>query len=572
MATIDAWTAKPRERADLIGGWMHDYIDPVSGMAKTWTPDTPEPPNGVTEREIKYKRAWVWYLRDYNIRRVIDAARVYRTTGDTRYGEWAASQLDFYAANYASWPERTRDGKGHMFETGLDEATGGFTLLDAARLLEGYAGPARAGIWRSALFLPMAQNLKYTGTPLSNIGLWHAAAVAAIGMRYHDASLIDWGLNSSTGVRATLAASMTADYLWNEGSFSYNGYVIAALNSLYTSAALDGQSNLVQDEKKAMLRLLLAQFDYRFADGMLPTPSDASPQLAVDANQHLQSYRSAPTYWGVLKANAYQSWDILMDPPPAAPPAPSLPAPVTANFPANQMAMLRSGDWSAFVHYGQTTINHSQEEAPSYELYFGNTRISTDSGIVSYGSPYTNGYFRKAPANNMALVDGNGQSRWARGTVDQFDATNSRIAVTQPAYLPMASVSRDFKTASGAFTESTVIRTNDSLTHRLGVAFHTACTVAPLSGLTVADASSVKPPSNTATSYWKGMMPYRAAANWSVRLTCAGKTFSYSVQGPASQTVFLGQGPTTPLPATRAVLYYETAAKTAQFNAVITSN
>lgn len=566
-ATIDAWTARPRERADLIGGYMHDYIDAATGVPLSWTPDSPEPPNGGTDAQVKFKQAWVFYLRDYNIRRLLDAARVFKVGGETKYRDWAAAQLDFYADHYGLWPLRTKNGRARMFQNGLDEATASFALLDAARLLSPDVTPARAERWRSGLFYAMAGNLKSTGSPLTNIGLWHGAAVAAIGMRYRDAALVSWGLDSTIGVRATLAACLTADNLWNEGSFSYNSYVIAALTSLVTQAGLEGYASQVGNEKAAITRLLLSPLDFRFDDGWLPTPSDATPLAAIDVNTHFAAYRVAPTWWGVQKAASYQSWDTLVDPPPALPAAPTLPPVSTRNFASVRMAVLRAGPWQAFVHYGQATANHAQQETPGYELYKGTTRISTDAGTVSYGSPYHGEYFTKGAGNNVPLVDGNGQAGWAPGTLDAFVAADHRIAVTNPAYQPAVSVNRDFRLATQGFTENTTLTAADGKPRRLGVVFQTGCSVVPLSGL--AAATGLKPPANTATGYWSGLAAYTAQANWSVRLACAGTNFTYSVSGPAAQTVFIGKGPATPLPATRPVLYYETTGTQAKFSATI---
>ncbi|MFA6262567.1 MAG: heparinase II/III family protein [Bacteroidia bacterium] len=566
-ASIDAWTSKPRERADLIGGYMHDYIDAATGLPLNWTPDSPEPPNGSTDAQLKFKQAWVFYLRDYNIRRLIDAARVFKVSGETKYRDWAAAQLDFYADNYGLWPLRTNNGRARMFQNGLDEATASFSLLDAARLLAPDVTAARAERWRSNLFYPMAGNLKSTGSPLTNIGLWHGAAVAAIGMRYRDAALVSWGLDSTIGVRATLAACLTADNLWNEGSFSYNSYVIAALTSLVTQAGLEGYASQVASEKATITRLLLSPLDFRFDDGMLPTPSDATPLAAIDVGTHFAAYRVASTWWGVQKAASYQSWDTLVDPPPALPAQPALPPVSTRNFASVRMAVLRAGPWQAFVHYGQATANHAQQETPGYELYKGTTRVSTDAGTVSYGSPYHSEYFTKGPGNNVPLVDGNGQAGWAPGTLDAFVAADNRITVTNPAYQPAVSVSRDFRLATQGLTESTTLTASDAKARRLGVVFQTGCSVTPLSGL--AAATGMKPPANSATGYWSGLAAYTAQASWSVRLTCGGSSFTYSVTGPAAQTVFIGKGPATPLPATRPVLYYESTGTQAKFSATI---
>lgn len=567
-STIDSWTAKTRERADLVGGWMHDYVDASTGVPLTWTPDSPEPPNGSTDQQIKFKRAWVFYVRENNIRRVADAVRVFKITGETKYRDWAAAQLDFYAANYNLWPLRTNNGLGRMYQNGLDEATSSFALLEAARLLAPSVTTARAEQWRVGLFYPMAGNLKSISAPLSNIGLWHGAAVASIGMRYRDAALISWGLDGSIGVRATLAASLTSDNLWNEGSFSYNSYVISALYSLTTQASLEGYAAQVAGEKNTIAKLLLSPLDFRFDNGSLPTPSDAAPLTAIDVNAHMAVYRAVPTWWGVQKAVNYQSWDTLIDPPPALTAQPVLPAVSTRDFPAVRMAVLRAGAWQAFVHYGQVTINHAQQEALTFELFKGTVPVSTDSGTVSYGSPYHTEYFTQGAANNVPLINGSGQSAWSAGTVNQFSAQDSRIVVTHAGYQPAVSVSRDLRVTTLGLTESTTLQASDGTTRRLGVAFHSACTVTPLSGLTTST-TGAQPPANKTTAYWTGMVAYKAQSLWSVRLTCGSDSFTYAVSGPTAQTVFIGKGPTTPLPATRAVLYYETSGTTATYTSTI---
>jgi hypothetical protein len=198
-------------------------------------------------------------------------------------------------------------------------------------------------------------------------------------------------------------------------------------------------------------------------------------------------------------------------------------------------------------------------------LYKGSVQVSNDSGTVSYGSPYHTNYFSKGAGNSVPLIDGDGQSGWAQGTVDLYTALDNRIVATQPSYQPTVSASRDVSVDVAGFTETTTLNASDGIARRLGVVFQTGCTVAPLSGLAVS-AEGTQPPANTATGYWSGMVAYTASANWTVQLGCAGASLTYSVSGPEAQTVFIGTGPTTPLPASRPVLYYETYGTQAQFS------
>jgi hypothetical protein len=103
------------------------------------------------------------------------------------------------------------------------------------------------------------------------------------------------------------------------------------------------------------------------------------------------------------------------------------------------------------VHYGQLTYAHAQAEVPSYELYAGNTKISTDQGTIDYASPFHEHYFRRAVAHNVPLIDGEGQEldrgTWLEGFLEQFNPRQPSITVTQPVYQKGVNVSRQINTS-----------------------------------------------------------------------------------------------------------------------------
>lgn len=564
---IDSWIALRRERADLVAGYMHDYVDPITGAALKWSPETPEPLDVTTEQQVRHKQAWVFFVRSTNIGRTTEAARIYRATGDLRFADWAAQQLDFYAANYARWPLRTFNGRARMFGQGLDEASSVFSLLEAARLLAPYVAPARAEQWRTHLFAPMSDNFKALPWPMTAIGLWHGAATAAVAAHLGDKPLFDWAMNNPQGAHSILRAVLSSDFIWAEGSFTYNARVVSALRELVMTASLEGQGDAVADARTTLRRLLLAPLDYRFDDGSLPTPSDSSPMAAIDPSVFASVYRLLPTYWGLAQANSQRSWDALVDPPAQTPAAPPTLAVTTRNFTGVRMAVLRAGDWQAYVHYGQAMSNHAQQEALTYELHHGMRRISTDPGTTYYSSPYHGQYFTKGAAHNVPLIDGEGQATWSPGTVSSFVPEESRLTVAHSSYRPGVSVNRGFRATSQGFVERTSIEAGNA-TRRLGIAFHTDCTLAPVAGLTAAQLP-IQPPATSATGYWQGMAAYRAGPNWSVSLTCGQHRYTYTVAGPSNQTVYIGEGPTLPLPAQRSVLYYETTGKYGNFESSI---
>ena len=568
---VDNWASRPRERADLIAGYMHDYVDPANGQPLAWGPDADEPTSGGTPAQQKLHRAWAFHLRGYNLHRLTDAAYLFKATGDGRYADWAANQLDFYAANYQRWPLRTFNGRGRLFQHGLDEATASFGLADAVRLLAGHVDPQRNQQWHSQLLAPMAENLMTVSSPLTNIGFWHAAAVARLGVRLRDDKLVQWGLNGTLGTRATLAASINADGLWREGSLSYNAWMVDALAALVTAFSLEEQAEPLAAERQALRQLVLTPLQLRFDNGMLPTPSDAAPLPALDANRLASIYRVLPTWWGLTKAATQPTWATLVQPPAKPGTQPTLPPAQTRHLEASRMAVLRAGPWQAFVHYGQSVPYHAQEEALSFELHQGTAPISTDPGTVTYGSPFHNHYFSRAASHNVPLADGQGQQRWAPGVVDQFDPAQALIRVTHPDYQPGVRVTRSFQATSTGFATHTQMQASDGKPRRLGEALHTACTVTPGDGLQRLGSDSQTPPQNAATAYWQDIVAYRTATRWAVQLSCGDDSITYSVTAPVPQTLFIGRAPTTPLPAMRQVLYYETRGPSSEFMVTVSS-
>lgn len=572
QSRVDAWIAKNFERADLIGGWINDYVD-TTGSPVAWSPDSPEPPAGTTEAQRKFKAAWVARGRDYNIAQMQAAARIYRATGNSKYADWAARQLDFYAKQYGLWPVNTIEGRATLYRQGLDEAVAAAPLTDTARLIDSYAGSARATTWRNQLFMPMAANLKHTSAPLSNIQLWHSSAIAIIAMRYKDTALLDHAINSPGGIRANMAAGMTADNLWIEGAFSYNTYVIDCLARLLNAAGVEGFADRFTGEAEAALRMLLATMEYRFDNGSLPNPGDSTvAQVVVNELAHWYMFRTMPTWWGVAKASSWRTWEALLDPPTpnTSTTQPAIPTASTKNFESLRWAVLRSGNWQSFVRYGAMHGNHAPDEELNFELYDGTTPIAYDPGTTNYGSPVHQGYFVRGPAANAPLVDGNGQTKWAPGTLISFDRSRAMLTAEQPAFQVDASAQRSYRVTTSGFVEQTRITVPSGKTRRLGMAFSSTCEMLPGSGVALATGQPALP-AVSAFGYWTGTTTYTAGPHWQLTLKCAGnKTYLMKVWGPAGQRLYFGRAPNTPMPATRNSLYYEVTADSATFESSIT--
>lgn len=573
---VNKWFAIQRDRPALIAGYPNDLVDATTGVAVAWSMDMPEPVDGGTAAAVKFKQAWAAITRQYNISRTVDAARLFALSGDTALAETAAKQLDFYAENYAKWPLRTAIGNARMLGQSLDEASSVLEMLEAAKALRAYVAPQRYSKWNVSLFTPIGANLQtYSYGPLNNINLWCAAGVAAIGLHLNDQTLIDLGTTGPKGMAAVLAQGVTKDGIWFEGSFGYNNYVVVALARFFDLAAASGRPDLVTTYAADVQRLLLAPILFRFDDGTLPTPSDTrSPVPPVDKGTHLALYRHVPTTFGLQAAAASRSWSTLLDPPSAAVPLAVLPPVQSIHAAEVRMLQLRKGDWQLFVHYGQKTINHAQEEALTYELAQGVTSITRDAGTAtSYSSLEHLEYFSKGVGNNVPLIDGMGQEQWALGNVITFDTTSGIADLIQPMYRHDVSARRTFKLAVDGMTETTriTLTTPQAAPRRLGVMFNTACSVGVQDPRAGVASASTAPTGGAGFKHWTNIVQHHAQATWTARLTCNGKPYDLTITGPGAHTVYRATAPNTPLPATRNALYVETTGNDVSFTTRITA-
>ncbi len=217
-------------------------------------------------------------------------------------------------------------------------------------------------------------------------------------------------LDGEYGLRQQIARRITSDYLWYEQSFGYNSYVVRAVLNLFTTAGLYGRTGELAAEMGIAENLMLSPIYLRFPDGRAPNPADnASPPLRVpDRSTLAAAYRVFPTTLGLEAAAGTHSWDTLLDPAlasavvrPAKPAARTsrqaeglpagdgnaLPPVVSRNLESSRMAVLKSGGWQVFFHYGQLTRSHAQAEPLNFAAFFRNADITHDPGTVGYGSP-----------------------------------------------------------------------------------------------------------------------------------------------------------------------------------------
>lgn len=468
-AECDAWMqAHPTDRVDWIAGWWHDYVDEKTGAFLPWTP---APPAGVSERVLG---GWVFGFRTRHTQRMVQAARLWRLTGEGRYADWVIRQLDFYAGNYEKWPVQAEMSKARLMYQSLDEANVLVRLAEAARLVRERALPGRQKEWADRLLRPMALLLDETFQRVHNIAVWQRSAMAVAALYLRDGDLWRRAIDGPFGFRRQMADGVTSEYLWIEQSLGYNSYVVSAVLPLFVHAGLENRLDELRREAEIAENLMLAPSVLRFPDGRLPMPADTTGGFQRWPNEALleSARRVFPTWIGVEAARKRMSWDALLDPPEDREPPrrPALPEVKSRNLASSRMAVLKQDGWQVFFHYGQLDPSHAQAEALNWEAVYGTTDITHDAGTVGYGSPLHREFYTRGHAHNAVLIDGEGQQKWAPGELLAFDP--ARVAARQPHYRDNAEVERDLRISGGVLEDRVKVETTDLRGHRIGLALH----------------------------------------------------------------------------------------------------
>ncbi|MBC7368089.1 MAG: heparinase II/III family protein [Undibacterium sp.] len=475
--TVDSWMAKHLDRVEWIAGWSHDGVSPKDGSALTWNAKIPgeeapflsspsDPEVAITPKLMAW---WVVSFRDKHVETMQRAARLWRLTGDGRFAEWVERQMDFYADNYLKWEPVRADQGARLFWQSLTEATNLIKFTEAVRLLGDHVPAAQRAHWREKFFQPEVAVLNKNFQAIHNIATWQRSAVAQVALLYGDEAMWRDAIGGNFGLRRQMAEGITSDYLWYEQSLGYNSYVVAAVNTLFTVAGLYGRADELAAEMATAENLMLATLYLRFPNGQLPNPADTKGiPTAPNRASFAANYRVFPTTLGLAEAAGRRDWDTLLDPPPPAPRPFVLPTISSRSFESSRMAVLKSGSWQVFFHYGQLTKSHSQAEALNYSAFFGDTDITHDPGVVGYGSPLYKAYYQRGLNHNVPLVNGEGQEPISPGELLSFSPTS--VSAAQSKYRKDARARRTLSIEGNQLIDTATVESTASTPQKLGLA------------------------------------------------------------------------------------------------------
>lgn len=522
-AEVDAWMTTHEDHVDWPAGWSHDGVSPKNGSRITWTdrvpgkdvqyfssPSDPEIP--ITEKLFAW---WVVSFRERHVGMMIQAARLYRITGDVHYAAWAAGQMDFYATNFARW-KTLPTAKSKLFWQTLTEASNLIRYVDVVRLLGDYVTPEHRQQWRAQFFQPEVNLLNATHHDIHNIATWQRCAAAQVALLYGDQALWQQAIDGEWGLRRQLAEGITSDYLWYEQSLGYNAFVVSAVNTLFTTAGLYGRAAELAPEMSAAENLLIAPTYLRFPNGQLPNPADSGGiPTAPNREAFASCYRVFPTTIGLTDVAGQRDWDTLVDPPAPSPRPVVLPVVTSRNLESTRMAILKSGSWQIFIHYGQLTRSHIQAEALNYSAFYGDTDITHDPGTVGYGSPMYRGYYTRGLNHNVPLINGEGEVPPQRGELITYSAEPGTVAAAQPNYRDDARARRALHIAGNTLTDTATIESKKG-PQKLGLALHLQGKVALPPSFVADSAFATGRP--TSFGYWRNVTvaTYRDRAEFDV--------------------------------------------------------
>lgn len=545
---VERWMANRRDKSAWIAGWGHDLVDAATCLPMQWTPNMPEPPPE-DEAAAKIHGAWVYYQRSSNIAFTLEAARLWRLTGDSQYRDWSAAQLDFYAANYERWPEQQHyKAYSRMMGQSLDEATNGILLADAMRLLSSETTSGRMLRWHQKLFKPLLINLERSNIGRNNIAVWQGSASAILALEIGDRAALHRALESATGVRAMLRKGVQADFTWFEPSLAYTNYTLRALATLFVHMSLSGHGDRFVRERLLTQNMIASLLAVRFGDGSIPALGDTSTKLrGVDPGLLIISQRTMPLSAGVLPL----TWETLLDPVETAP----LPLENKSRvWSYAQFAMLRADNSELFTHWGHKNTSHAQHDTLSWEAQIGGAKVTGSAGTATYSSELFRRYLRTPGAHNVAMVDGKGQKEVGPGTLIGH---NQEDLTAQASGYVGTRIERSFRIDKNSIEIRTTIESQDSSLHRLGEIFNTECVVTPNKPL-----SSVETPAGEGFDWWKETRASEPSKEWLATLNCGNVKTVLKWQADHTGRVFLSSAPDATGPLKRTALYFEAQTST----------
>ncbi len=434
------WAEHFSDDPAVFSGWLHHYVCPKCAAQLSFDVARPGwhecPACGAAGEGRDVEEAWT-YQRRVQIGAGIEAAALlFYIENDERMRAYALSAIAWYADRYVAFPElKNFPGRAKVMAQSLDEAVWGTKLLRALHLLG--LDPACEQMKRlhHLLTLPMARLVMAQQHGIHNIPLWHSAFAVGAGAVMGDRTLLRQSLEGDLGARSQVTRGFTSDGIWYENSTLYHYYALEAATNLCEMLRLAERPDYSAVYER-VVQGYLAPTRIMFADGSIPATNDGwnGGSAVANVDRLRRAYRAlegavdassiAQALWTLPEKVAQPSLGALLMGTPADPGRPG--RPVSVLLPESRMAMLR-GKACVFCKFGNLTASHAHPDALSICI----EGFALDTGTPGYGSALHREWYTQTISHATFVVDGQNQSRTAKGTADMAaDGCGLRAEVT----------------------------------------------------------------------------------------------------------------------------------------------
>ncbi|MDX1359582.1 MAG: heparinase II/III family protein, partial [Clostridia bacterium] len=440
-SSTDAFIGTYHDDASRTAGWGHNYhCDDCAGRLKF---DETSPNAhvcsvcGKVNTGPKKDNAWTASYRGRALGNCFKAGVLYNLDGDSKYLEFIASVMDFFADNYEDF---TVESPAKRFEGKLT----GINLSDAVGLIQGIFGldmsrdafsKEQISKWHEKLFIPQADMYDQFSNKIYNIPAWMKAAEGIIGLFFNDEKIINNAFYSRFGIMDQMRRGVTKEGMWFEYSPHYHFYCAHPVTFLMYFAKKYNLEIPDADELYDYANALyMFPIKNMFKNGRLPNPSDGWPEVEITRYKQQLEYAAAildNAYIKQVLGTAYKEGipsipeRLLFNP---GYEDKGLPHFCSQNNPDSFNAILKNGETEVFLKTGVKTISHAHPDVMTIELAFHGDIVSEDLGSNGYSTKIFQEWQHKTLSHNTVILDMMdqkyepvGEGIWPEGIVEHFD-------------------------------------------------------------------------------------------------------------------------------------------------------
>ncbi|OPH50519.1 hypothetical protein BC351_07635 [Paenibacillus ferrarius] len=428
---MESIVASPPEIPLSGGGWGHSYVCPVDGTRLTTItrilhkcPLCQQEMSGAPYDDVVVAEEHSGFSHH-----ALTATVLYAATDEARYADWAKEVILFYAQHYASYELHDIFGKkgdaagkygAKVQNQTLSEAmwiiplAQAFTILKSCRRWTN----VEMSIIEMNLFRPVIAVIDRNPRGESNWQSYHNAAAASVAEALSDQKLFDRAVNDpANGFRFQMKQSVGKEGFWFEGSWDYHFFTLNALITTVLSASAFDEP-LYKDERfQSMFRIPL---EAHLPDYTFPAVHDSSE---TDLRKFADLYEFAYAAYGfgddVLRQSERCSLSSLLYGRDMGSRLESADEAATRNIRAIDLSkpgMLYvtvgkgPSAQAVLIDYGEHGGWHGHFDKLNLIYYAGGRCWLTDAGMLGYGHPMHDAWFRQTIAHNTIVVGGRSQS------------------------------------------------------------------------------------------------------------------------------------------------------------------